>query len=133
MNLRKSLQLNELLIQREGEFLRVHDCEEAIARILDGQYPIPPPPDIPCLRSNAKTASKAKTNAGTPPQRLRTLNASETGYQIHYQQGAELFTDTTVDRKTILWLLRPDSSWEILSIKTVDIAGEVREILYEYT
>ncbi len=133
MNLRNSLQLNELLIQREGEFLRVHQCEQAIAKILDGQYPIPPPPDLPSIRGNSKTTSKARTAPGDPPQRVRTLGTNETGYQIHYQQGEERYTDTTADRKIMQWLLRPDSGWNILSIKTVDFAGEVQEILFERT
>lgn len=131
MNLRKSLQLNELLIKREGEFLRVQQCEKAIAGILDGQFPIPPPPELPSTRSKNKTASKSRVQTGDPPQRVRTLTAGETGYQIHYQQAEEQHTDATADRKVMQWLLRPQSDWKILRIETIDFAGEIQETLFQ--
>lgn len=133
MNLRKNLLLNELLIQREDGFLRVHQAEQAIARILDGQYPIPPPPDLPSNKGGAKTNKKAQGLSKSPPRRVRTLNPGEIGYLIQYQQGEDLHTDTTADRKILQWLTRPESSWEIRSIKTIDFSGKVQEILFEQT
>ena len=53
-----SIEVIDLLHQREAEFIRVWECEQQIREMLP-DFPIPPPPDdLPSRQKRVKPAAK---------------------------------------------------------------------------
>jgi hypothetical protein len=119
----QSLHITDLLREREAEFVRIWECEQAIQAIVQGAYVF----DTPDLPSRHKPKRSAKTRPkGTP--RLRRLRGDrEHAYRVHYEHagstGASLTTNTDFLR-SLLALDPPDFRLLLVESVRLDEQGE---------
>src|SRR5688572_13041526 len=78
----QQLRLNQLLLEREAQFVRVYDLEQAAAQILGEPYPFIKPPLPSDQRRKPRVASRP---AGAARHGLRPLEEGETMYRVTYR------------------------------------------------
>jgi len=101
----QSLHITDLLREREAEFVRVWEAEQAIQTILGGAFRFAPPPNLPSL---AKPKRGRATNAPVAV-RLRRLRADrEQAYQVEYECVGLAHTSLTTNGDFLRSLLELD-------------------------
>lgn len=156
MQLDQQIRVNELLLQREELFLRIHAAEAEIARLLRGPFPFTRPAlpsDRRGKRRNAGTSSAASVadffaSAATSPSAspaasgaspsapetpvLRRLAEDEAAYRITYLQFGRELSETHPDFTAVATLLASQAAHlRVLKVETVDAAGETRTLVFE--
>ena len=100
----QSLHITDLLREREAEFVRVWESEQAIQTILGGAFRFAPPPNLP---SRAKP--RRSRTAAAAPARLRRLRADqEQAYQVEYECAGATRTSLTTNGDFLRSLLELD-------------------------
>ena len=137
-----SIEVIDLLHQREAEFIRVWECEQKIRQILDmPDFPFPPPPDLPSRRKRVKPAPKKATPSTQEPapsgaSTIRKLvPGQENAYRLCYVYNQEQRCSFQIDRELVRTLLSTQTAdFTLLSVETVlyqdDEHWEVIERLY---
>ncbi len=134
---RQRAAIDALLLEREEQFMRVHECETAIEEILGGPYPFPSPPPLPSRQKRkARKAKKAagKTANAPPAPALPSLREGEVAYRLVYAQdelesAEEHLTAEPLER----WLARPLETIRAVRVETIDHAGKPVRTLYRWT
>ena len=132
MQLDRQIRVNELLLQREELFLRIHAAETEATRLLGEPYPFV----RPRLPSDFKAKKKASAGAAkkaalpSPLDALRRLDDSETGYRVTYRQFGRVVTETHHEHAALATLLASQAAHlQVLRLETLDAAGAVRAVL----
>ncbi|MBT7303912.1 MAG: hypothetical protein HN849_30550 [Victivallales bacterium] len=101
----QSLQITDLLREREAEFVRIWECEQAIQAILHGAYHFEPPPDLP---SRSKPKRRKKPRRKAPPRLRRLRRDREHAYQVCYEHDGGARTSLTTNADFLRSLLTLD-------------------------
>lgn len=124
----QQIQINQLLLDREAQFVRVYDLEQAAAQILGEPYPFTKPP----LPSDNRGKKKAASPKAVARDRLRRLEDGETAYRVTYRQFSQTLTEEHDDLDALRTLLAAQgASLQVLRIETLDTGGRPKEALYE--
>ena len=156
MQLDRQIRVNELLLQREELFLRIHAAETEITRLLRGPYPFAKPalpsdrrakrkPGAAAPASVAEFLASAASGASRPAtspaagssllapgsDTLRRLADDEAAYRVTYLQFNREVVETHPDFAALATLLASQAAHlRVLKVETLDIAGEPREVLF---
>lgn len=139
------IRINELLLAREAQFVRVHDLESRINDILGGDpYPFARPalPSDQRRKPARKSASRATSAAGAkgrageaqrvlPPQ-IRRLNpdSGEVSYRVTYEQFGKAVTEIHDQPDALRTLLASQgANLRVLRIEAINAQGEPVETL----
>ena len=143
----QQIRINELLLQREELFLRVHAAETEIARILGEPLALPRPP-LPSDRRGKRKAAARSTEENTPPtapglaaspetprplaseEKLRRLEEGEHAYRVCYRQFGRETVELHYEFSALSTLLASQGAQlRVERIETVDASGAVRSVL----
>ena len=122
----QQIRLNELLLAREAQFVRVH---ELAAKLLGEPYPFFKPP----LPSDAR--GKRKAAAPRPAlgarERLRRLEEGEAAYRVTYRQFDQVVTEEHDALEAIRTLCASQGAQlQVVRIETLDAGGGVKDVLF---
>jgi hypothetical protein len=132
MSADSQIRINALLLQREALFVRVHEIESAVSKLLREPYPF----TRPALPSDQRVKRKAavRTPAAGAKDKLRKLEPDETGYRVTYRQQGQIRVETHDSPDALRTLLAAQSAQlEVQLIETVDNAGTVKAVLHGTT
>lgn len=135
MQLDRQIRVNELLLQREELFLRIHSAETEIVRLLGGPYPFVRP-TLPSDRRGKRKPGAPAPRPSVPEKKsaaetLRRLAEEETAYRVTYLQFGREVTETHSDFAAVATLLAAQAAHlRVLRVETVDAAGAPRETLF---
>lgn len=101
----QSLHITDLLREREAEFVRVWECEQAVQHLLHGAFRFDPPPDLPS-RAKPKRPRAAAAVASLRLRRLRTDR--EQAYRVEYDCEGTVRTSLTTNGDFLRSLLELD-------------------------
>ena len=115
----KTIQINQLLLERETCLSDVYDIEQQIAVVLGERYPFDMPVDLPSAQKRKRKRAKKKKAAA--PIRLRALDlASEYAYRIVYIDADTRHEELHTDPRALALLLNTDLPHiQVQSIDTV--------------
>jgi hypothetical protein len=151
VQLDRQIRVNELLLQREELFLRIHSVETEIERLLGGPYPFtrPPLPSDRRAKRKAGAASAPTTVAGffasrsspasgskppspsSPPVTLRRLADDEAAYRVTYLQFNREVVETHPELGAVTTLLAAQAAHlRVLKVETIDASGAPRAVLH---
>lgn len=153
MQLDRQIRVNELLLQREELFLRIHAAETEITRLLRGPYPFARPALPSDRRSKRKAGAAAPLSvaeffaSAAPPaapvaseknpsaaDTLRRLADGETAYRVTYLQFNREVVETHSDFAAVATLLASQAAHlRVLKVETLDTEGATRETLHAST
>ncbi len=123
----QQIQINQLLLDREAQFVRVYDLEQAAAQILGEPYPFTKPSLPSDNRGKKKTAGKPASR-----DRLRRLEEGETAYRVTYRQFSQTMTEDHDDLDALRTLFAAQgANLQILRVETLDTGDRPKEALYE--
>ena len=131
----QQIRINELLLQREELFLRIHAAETEAARILGEPWPFTRPPLPSDRRTKRKPgAPPAAPGATRPPKsaadRLRRLEDGEAAYRVTYRQFNQTLVETHQEFAALATLLASQAAHlQVLRLETLDAEGAVRATL----
>ncbi|MBR0458155.1 MAG: hypothetical protein IJJ26_02860 [Victivallales bacterium] len=122
-----TIELIDLLREREAEFVKIWKCEQEIIGILGmPNFPFPAPPDLPS-RHAGKTVKAPKKAASpkTPSQLVRALvSPQENAYRITYRRDGVEESSFQTDQSLVSSLLRlSKTTFQVLSVETVHFRG----------
>ncbi len=132
----KTIQINQLLMEREDCLVDVFDLERQINTILGEPYPLAPPVDLPSLQKRKKPKRKAAKKKAAL-LRVRKLDPeTEAAYRIEYQQNEKSCIEIHTDSRPLALLLNTKlPTLTIQRIETVQATdnGEwtVVEVLFQ--
>lgn len=125
----QQIRVNELLLQREELFLRVHAIEKETARIL-GELPALPRPALPSDVRRRKP-TPARTAAPSAPVSVRKLDSHETAYRVTYLQFGREHTETHFDAAAVATLLScQTAALRVTRIETIDATCAACALLF---
>lgn len=133
----EQIRVNELLLQREDLFLRIHAAETEVNRILGEAFPFSAP-ELPSTRRGKRKASDARAAAGTatakpaksPADTLRRLEDGERGYRVTYRQFSKVLVEEHHEFDAVRTLLAcQGANLEVQSIETISKDGGTAESL----
>jgi hypothetical protein len=129
----QQIRVNELLLQREELFLRIHAAETEAARLLGEPFPfVRPrlPSDFRAKKKSSASAGKKPSAAPSPPDALRRLDESERAYRVTYRQFSQTVTETHHDHAALATLLASQAAHlQVLRLETLNADGTVRAVL----
>ena len=147
MRIDQQIRINELLLQREELFLRVHAAEAEIARILGEPLALPRPP-LPSERRGKRrpspgavspniapgpTASHTLSDGAKPRvsgEKLRRLEDNEHAYRVTYRQFGRDAVEIHYELSALATLVASQGAQlQVERIETVDAIGAVRAVL----
>lgn len=122
----QQIRLNQLLLEREALFVRIHDCEQAAARLLGEPYPF----ERPSLPSDQRGKRKAVKAGGPGRDPLRRLEPGEAGYRLVYRSFGREVTEEHEDVEALRTLLASQTAQlQVVRLETVSAAGTVVAVL----
>lgn len=137
----QQIRINELLLQREELFLRIHAVETEAARILGAPFPFARPRLPSQYRAKVKPgalAALAPPPPGggpapepplPPPTVVRRLAEDETAYRITYRQFSQTLTEEHQDTAALLTLLAAQTPLlQVLHITALAADGSARDL-----
>jgi hypothetical protein len=127
----QQIRINDLLLQREELFLRIHAAETEATRLLGSPFPFVRPALPSDFRSKKKPSAPRKPPAPRPPEAvLRALADDETAYRVTYRQFGRTAVETHVEPAALATLLTSQTAdLRVVSLETLDPAGTVRATL----
>lgn len=125
------IRLNQLLLEREAQFVRVHSLEQAAAKILGEPYPFTRPALPSDVRRKAKPAPRGATAGLREQLQLRRLEETETAYRVTYRQAERVVTEEHDAFEAVRTLLSSQTArLEVQKIETLDTTGAVKAVLF---
>ena len=113
----KTIQINQLLLERETCLSEVFDLEQQISIVLGQRYPLTLPVDLPSAQKRKMKRTKKQKKAA--PIRLRELNlASEYAYRIIYTDLEVRHEELHTDPRALALLLNTDLPH--IRVETID-------------
>jgi hypothetical protein len=134
----EQIRVNELLLQREDLFLRIHAAETEVNRILGEAFPFSVP-ELPSTRRGKRKASDTRASSGTaaakpaksPADTLRRLEDGETGYRVTYRQFSKVLVEDHHEFDAVRTLLACQGrNLEVQSIQTIAADGTTAAPLF---
>lgn len=135
----QQIRINELLLQREELFVRIHDLETAAAAILGEPYPFARPALPSDARPKRKPAAPRATSAASAApaspaalarDSLRRLEGLESAYRVTYRRFGQVVTEVHDDLEAIRTLLASQgANLTVTRIETVDFGGRPKAVL----
>jgi hypothetical protein len=115
-----TIQINQLLMEREDRLVELFDLERQITAILGQPYPLAPPADLPSLQKRKKARKQPATRT-TARIRLRKLDPDrETAYRITYLENSTEKIEIHFDARPLALLINtPLPNLEVLRVETV--------------
>lgn len=153
MQLDRQIRVNELLLQREELFLRIHAAETEIVGLLRGPYPFTRPalpsdrrakrkagPAAPASVADFLSSIAASQSPSVPAPGsslsapgspgLRRLADDEAAYRVTYLQFNREVVEIHPDFAAVATLLAAQAAHlRVLRVETVDSSGATREVL----
>lgn len=129
MSADSQIRINALLLQREALFVRVHEIEAAVSRLLREPYPF----TRPALPSDQRVKRKAPARPATAgaKDKLRKLEPDESAYRVTYRQQGQVRVETHDSPDALRTLLSAQTAHlEVRMIETVDAAGTTKAVLF---
>ena len=129
MSADSQIRINALLLQREALFVRVHEIEGAVSKLLREPYPF----TRPALPSDQRVKRKTpvRTAVASAKDKLRKLEPDETGYRVTYRQQGQIRVETHDSSDALRTLLAAQNAQlEVQLIETVDSTGTVKAVLH---
>ncbi|RRK01321.1 hypothetical protein Ga0100231_000410 [Opitutaceae bacterium TAV4] len=129
-----TIRINELLLAREAQFVRVYDLETQINTLLGGD---PYPFTRPLLPSDQRRKPGKKSPLRVHPDALPSVRqldpgAGETAYRVTYtQHGKTVTEDHDLPDALRTLLASQGAQLRILRIETLDATGATREVIFE--
>lgn len=135
----QQIRVNELLLQREELFLRIHAVETEASRVLGEAFPFLRPPLPSDFRARRKpgglvpsavpaTANKPRLSVASAA--LRRLETDEMAYRITYRQFNKVVVEIHYDHAALVtFFASPANHLHVLSLNTLDADGRVRAVL----
>jgi len=122
------IRLNQLLLEREAQFVRVHDLEQAAAQILGEPYPF----TRPALPSDTRRKSRpGPRTAASARDTLRRLEDGETAYRVTYRHGARECSEEHDDLEALRTLVAAQGSRLTISrIETLRADGTTAAVVF---
>lgn len=134
MQLDRQIRVNELLLQREELFLRIHAAETEIERLLRGPYPFTRPA-LPSDRRVKRKPGATRPSAekkSSPADALRKLTDDEVAYRVTYVQFNREVVETHPEFASVATLLAAQAAHlRVSKVETLDADGAVRAVLFE--
>ncbi len=136
MNGRDQVTVVDLLREREGQFVRVWQCEDMIAKIVGPSFQFPAPPPLPSALQHKAKPKPAKP-AG-PPALRRLKSPRENAYRIRFVYDGRPDSSFQTDPELLRTLMKLEASdFRILAIETVCFRApddwDTVETIYEDT
>ena len=132
MSADSQIRINALLLQREALFVRVHEIEGAVSKLLGEPYPF----TRPALPSDqrGKKKSPARAAAAGAKDKLRKLEPDETAFRVTYRQQGQLRVETHDSLEALRTLLAAQSAQlEVQLIETLGSDGTIKAVLHGST
>lgn len=132
----QQIRINELLLQREELFLRIHAAETEVSRLLGAPWPFVRPALPSDRRARRKPGGSAAiavapSTVPVPPAAPRRLEPGETAYRVTYRQFAQTLTETHHDPAALATLLAcRTENLQVLRLETVDASGALSSVLW---
>ena len=129
MSADSQIRINALLLQREALFVRVHEIEGAVSKLLREPYPF----TRPALPSDQRGKKKApaRATAASAKDKLRKLEPDETAYRVTYRQQGQIRVETHDSPDALRTLLAAQSAQlEVQLIETINGAGTTKAVLH---
>jgi hypothetical protein len=118
----QQIRLNQLLLEREALFVRIHACEQGAAKLLGEPYPFERPP----LPSDQRGKRKAAKAGGPGRDALRRLESGEVAYRVVYQNfGREVTEEHDAVEALRVLLASQTAQLQVVRVETIDAAGAV--------
>jgi hypothetical protein len=113
----QQIKVNEMLLEREELFLRIHAAEKEVLRIMGGDYPFTTI-ELPSNRRAKRKTVPARTATAPAPAdaseratiTLRRLEPGEARYRVTYRQFAQVVVEEHGDFDAVRTLLACQSS-----------------------
>ena len=127
----QQIKVNEMLLEREELFLRIHSAEKEVLRIMGGDYPFTPfelPSNRRAKRKTAPVRSAPGTADATERASItpRRLEAGEARYRVTYRQFAQVVVEEHSDFEAVRTLLACQSSHlQVQKLETLRADGSV--------
>jgi hypothetical protein len=129
----QQIKVNEMLLEREELFLRIHAAEKEVLRIMGGDYPFTTVELPSNRRAKRKTVPARAATAPAPADvtahamiTLRRLEAGEARYRVTYRQFAQVVIEEHSDFDAVRTLLACQSSQlEVQKLETLRADGSV--------
>lgn len=123
------IRVNQLLLEREAQFVRVYDLEQAAAKILGEPYPFTKPP----LPSDQRRKGKGSTSRASVAARdgLRRLEDGETQFRVTYRHFDREFTEEHDDLDALRSLFAAQGARvQVLRVETLVADRSVKALLF---
>jgi len=131
----QQIKVNEMLLEREELFLRIHAAEKEVMRIMGGDYPFTTVELLSNRRTKRKTVPTRATTATAPAPAdtteratitLRRLEPGEARYRVTYRQFAQVVVEEHGDFEAVRTLLACQSSQlQVQKLETLRADGSV--------
>ncbi len=129
----QQIKVNEMLLEREELFLRIHAAEKEVLRIMGGDYPFTTFELPSNRRAKRKTVPARATTAPVPADSseratisLRRLEPGEARYRVTYRQFAQVVVEEHGDFDAVRTLLACQSSQlQVQKLETLRADGSV--------
>ncbi|MBO7741810.1 MAG: hypothetical protein J6S21_04575 [Victivallales bacterium] len=139
MRLSDEIRIIDLLVLREAEYLRIHECEEQIAQLLGGAaFPFPAPavelpsagrcsrgkswcPEgmAPPVQAKGKAKSAPVSAEAAPAETLRPLKGpQENAYRVVYRDKDGIRSSYHLDRTPVMEMIALEC--ETFSVESVE-------------
>lgn len=129
MRREQQIRINELLLQREELFLRIHAIEQEVTRILGEPPPLPRPALPSDVRPKRKAPAGRSPRADAPPS-LRKLESIESAYRVTYHQFDREHIEIHPDSAALATLLACQGAHlRVTRIETLDAEGSACAVL----
>ncbi len=126
----QQIRVNQLLLEREALFVRIHACEQTAAKLLGEPYPFERRPLPSDQRSKRKPGALRVPGAARDP--LRRLEPGETAFRVTYLSFGHEVTEEHDDVDALRGLLAGQTAHlQVLRLATIDAAGAARATLVE--
>jgi hypothetical protein len=125
----RQIRVNELLLEREAQFVRVYDLEQAAAKILGEPYPFTKPPLPSDQRRKAKSAPRA---AAAARESLRRLEDGEAVFRISYRHSQRECVEEHDNLDALRALVAAQGARLVVDrIETLRADGTVAAVLFD--
>lgn len=134
----QQIQVNEMLLEREELFLRIHRAEHAVVQILGGPYPFTAV-DLPSSHRLKRKVSPPRSpvsveaidSAVRPLVTLRRLESGESHYRITYRQFNNLVIEEHESIEAVRTLMACQGcQLEVQKIESLKADGTVSSQLF---
>jgi len=130
MSADSQIRINALLLQREALFVRIHEIEGAVSKLLREPYPF----TRPALPSDqrGKRKAPARPASATAKDKLRKLEGDEVSFRVTYRQQGQERVETHDSPDALRTLLAAQNAQlQVHRIETIDAAGTPKVVLHD--